>query len=114
MVGNVLHPIVFSHYIILRGRDIAAIEDMVDNGDSGISEIVESILRWLRDRRLRTGIVHLRKNLLMMEKRLYGTPQYRPQKQIPGHTQESWELSYVAEGSGTCLVGDVSFPFSSG
>ena len=42
MVGNVLHPIVFSHYIILRGRDIAAIEDMVDNGDSGISEIVES------------------------------------------------------------------------
>ena len=37
-----------------------------------------------------------------------------PQKQIPCHTQESWELSYVAEGSGTCLVGDVSFPFSSG
>lgn len=37
-----------------------------------------------------------------------------PQKQIPGHSQESWELSYIVTGKGVCNVGEASLLFSSG
>ena len=37
-----------------------------------------------------------------------------PDKQIPLHTQESWELSYVVTGSGEREIGNLPAPFTAG
>ena len=37
-----------------------------------------------------------------------------PDKQIPLHTQESWELSYVVTGSGEREIGNLPAPFIAG
>lgn len=38
----------------------------------------------------------------------------RPNQQIGLHSQQTWELSYVVQGSGECLIGDIREPFGHG